>query len=63
LKKKRSGVLRPEGPDKVSGRARYVDDLLLFGDGQGQLWEWKEAIIRRLAGLRDRLEKSGHPPE
>jgi CO/xanthine dehydrogenase Mo-binding subunit len=27
LRKKRSAVRRPEGPDKVRGRARYVDDL------------------------------------
>jgi CO/xanthine dehydrogenase Mo-binding subunit len=31
LKKKRRGVLRPEGPEKLSGRARYVDDLPLPG--------------------------------
>jgi RNA-directed DNA polymerase len=31
---------------------RYVDDFLLFGDSRAQLWEWKRAIIRRLARLR-----------
>ena len=31
---------------------RYVDDFLLFADGKAQLWEWREAIINFLAGLR-----------
>ncbi len=31
---------------------RYVDDLLLFGDDKGQLWDWKAAAVERLAGLR-----------
>ena len=29
--RQRSGSLRPEGPDKLSGRARYVDDLSVPG--------------------------------
>ncbi|MGD8897272.1 MAG: xanthine dehydrogenase family protein molybdopterin-binding subunit [Acidobacteriota bacterium] len=35
MKKKRSGVLRPEGPDKLRGLARYVDDLPFPGGLHG----------------------------
>ncbi|MCX6028694.1 MAG: reverse transcriptase domain-containing protein [Chloroflexi bacterium] len=31
---------------------RYVDDFLLFADDKAQLWDWKAAIIGRLARLR-----------
>jgi RNA-directed DNA polymerase len=31
---------------------RYVDDLLLFADDKRELWDWKQAIIERLARLR-----------
>ncbi len=31
---------------------RYVDDFLLFGDDKHQLWNWKNALIHRLARLR-----------
>lgn len=31
---------------------RYVDDFLLFADDKQQLWEWRAALIRRLAQLR-----------
>jgi len=31
---------------------RYVDDVLLFGDDKGQLWDWKRAVIERMARLR-----------
>ncbi len=31
---------------------RYVDDFLLFADDKAQLWDWKAAIVERLAGLR-----------
>ncbi len=31
---------------------RYVDDFLLFADDKRQLWDWKVAIVGRLAGLR-----------
>ena len=31
---------------------RYVDDMLLFGDDKRQLWEWKRAVMERLAALR-----------
>ena len=31
---------------------RYVDDFLFFSDDKAQLWEWKAAIVERLARLR-----------
>jgi len=31
---------------------RYVDDFALFSHCKRQLWEWKEAIVERLAQLR-----------
>jgi RNA-directed DNA polymerase len=31
---------------------RYVDDFLLFSDDKAVLWQWRSAIIERLAGLR-----------
>ena len=31
---------------------RYVDDFALFADSKRQLWEWKAAIVERLARLR-----------
>ena len=35
-----------------SAYLRYVDDLALLSDDKRQLWEWKAAIIERLAQLR-----------
>jgi hypothetical protein len=37
---------------RCTAYARYVDDFVLFADQKGPLWAWKEAIRRRLAGLR-----------
>lgn len=34
------------------GYVRYVDDLLLFSDDRHQLWDWKQALMDRLAHLR-----------
>jgi hypothetical protein len=31
---------------------RYVDDLLFFGDDKGQLWDWRRAVIERMARMR-----------
>lgn len=31
---------------------RYVDDFALFGDRKRELWNWKQAIVERLARLR-----------
>jgi retron-type reverse transcriptase len=37
---------------KCKAYLRYVDDFLLFADDKRMLWEWKGAIIERLAKLR-----------
>jgi hypothetical protein len=37
---------------------RYVDDFALFGDDKGELWNWKQAIIERLARLRLTIHES-----
>jgi RNA-directed DNA polymerase len=34
------------------GYVRYVDDVLLFGDDKGQLWDWKGAVVEHMARLR-----------
>jgi len=31
---------------------RYVDDFALFSDSKRQLWDWKTAVMERLAALR-----------
>ncbi len=41
---------------------RYVDDFVLFSDNKAQLWEWRQAIIERLARFRLTLhEGPAHP--
>jgi hypothetical protein len=40
---------------------RYVDDLLLFSDDKGQLWEWQAALTQRLAALRLTAHPGAHP--
>jgi hypothetical protein len=37
---------------------RYVDDFALFGDDKAQLWQWKQAIIERLARYRLKLHEA-----
>jgi retron-type reverse transcriptase len=37
---------------KCRAYVRYVDDFLLFADSKQQLWDWKKAIVERLAALR-----------
>jgi hypothetical protein len=37
---------------KCPAYLRYVDDFLLFGDSKQQLWDWKQAIVDHLSGLR-----------
>jgi RNA-directed DNA polymerase len=34
------------------GYLRYVDDTLLFADDKATLWDWREAVIERLARMR-----------
>ncbi len=46
---------------RCPGYARYVDDMLLFDDDKGRLWEAKEAVEERLAGLRLGLHPGAHP--
>ena len=51
---------------RCSAYLRYVDDFLLFGHGRRQLWEWKAAIVERLARLRliiHREQAQVHPVE
>lgn len=37
---------------RCPGYVRYVDDILLFGDDRDCMWEWKKAIVERMAELR-----------
>ena len=37
---------------------RYVDDFALFSDSKNELWDWKQAVIERLARLRLRIHES-----
>jgi RNA-directed DNA polymerase len=46
----------------VRSYLRYVDDMLLFGDDQGQLWEWRAAIVEKSAGLRLTLHQNRAQP-
>jgi hypothetical protein len=38
-----------------------VDDFLLFGDDKTVLWQWREAIIERLATLRLTTHPAAQP--
>jgi RNA-directed DNA polymerase len=40
---------------------RYVDDFLLFGDDLELLWQWKAAVVQRLARLRLTIHRGAHP--
>ena len=40
---------------------RYVDDFLLFANDKAALWEWREAVVERLARLRLALHPGAHP--
>lgn len=40
---------------------RYVDDLLLFGDDRRLLWQWKSALVERLAALRLTIHSGAQP--
>ena len=47
---------------RCGGYLRYVDDFLLFADDKRQLWEWRRAIVERLAGLRLTLHEGRCQP-
>ncbi|MCL4831440.1 MAG: hypothetical protein KJZ86_03330 [Caldilineaceae bacterium] len=42
---------------------RYVDDFLLFGNSKAELWEWRQAIMERLAHLRLALHQTRAQPQ
>jgi len=46
---------------RCRGYLRYVDDYLLFGDDRQALWDWREAIVQRLACLRLTIHPGAHP--
>ena len=41
---------------------RYVDDFLLFADDKAQLWEWRAALVERLARLRLTIHEESAQP-
>jgi RNA-directed DNA polymerase len=43
------------------GYVRYVDDFLLFADEKALLWQWKSAVVERLAALRLTIHPGAHP--
>ncbi len=46
---------------RCRGYVRYVDDLLLFADDKTTLWDWKAALVARLAALRLTIHPGAHP--
>ena len=40
---------------------RYVDDFVLFANDKKALWEWKRAVVKRLAGLRLTIHTGSEP--
>jgi RNA-directed DNA polymerase len=40
---------------------RYVDDMLLFSDSKAVLWQWREALVQRLARLRLTIHPGAAP--
>ncbi|MEA3339918.1 MAG: RNA-directed DNA polymerase, partial [Chloroflexota bacterium] len=43
------------------GYLRYVDDFLLFAGDNPTLWEWREAVVERLARFRLTIHPGAHP--
>ena len=41
---------------------RYVDDFLLFSNDKAQLWDWRQAIIAKLAEYRLTLHEGSATP-
>jgi retron-type reverse transcriptase len=37
---------------RCKGYLRFVDDFLLFAEDKATLWQWREAVVNYLAGLR-----------
>ena len=46
---------------RCKGFVRYVDDLLLFHDDKGTLWDWTQRIALRMARQRLTLHPGAHP--
>jgi len=46
---------------RCPGYVRYVDDFVLFADHKRVLWEWKTALVERLAQLRLTMHPGSHP--
>jgi hypothetical protein len=46
---------------RCPGYVRYVDDVLLFGDDKLQMWQWREAVVERLARLRLTIHPGAQP--
>lgn len=40
---------------------RYVDDMVLLGRSKSMLWQWKEAVERRLHAIRLTIHPGAHP--
>lgn len=43
------------------GYVRYVDDFLLFAEDKATLWQWREALVKRLTQLRLTIHAGVHP--
>lgn len=46
---------------RCPGYVRYVDDFRLFSDDKRSLWDWKEAIIKRMADFRLTVHPGSQP--
>ncbi len=46
---------------RCPGYVRYVDDLLLFAEDKATLWQWRRAVVERLAGLRLTIHPGAQP--
>lgn len=46
---------------QCKGYLRYVDDFLLFSNDKNMLWKWREALVKRLVGLRLTMQPGVHP--
>ncbi|MBK7897497.1 MAG: reverse transcriptase domain-containing protein, partial [Candidatus Promineifilaceae bacterium] len=46
---------------KCTAYVRYVDDLLLFAEEKETLWQWQQAVIKKMAELRLTIHPGAHP--